>query len=300
MTDTQHALPDAERAARIRARSLRLRLASVRAVRGARWGFLGSCLSVADLLAVLVEHLDLTGPDDAETPDHDRLVLSKGHAAPPLYAAVAGWEGDGTYAALGSPYQGHPNLRFLPGAGMTTGSLGLGVPAAAGLAHGLALRGGSGRVAVVTGDGELQTGIALEGYQWALRAGLRNLLLVVDANAYQSGGTTRGGDAARRMLASTAPAFAAVDGHNLAALDAEIERLLNASAGPAVLWASTVRGSGVPAIEGKPVPMSWIPDDETLGRAEHALGSELRAAESVLAAFSDRPRADRTAPRRTT
>ncbi|MFE8940602.1 MULTISPECIES: hypothetical protein [unclassified Streptomyces] len=300
MTDARHALPDTERTARIRTRSLRLRLASVRAVRSTRWGFLGSCLSVADLLAALVEHLDLADPGGPETPDHDRLVLSKGHAAPALYAAVAGWEGDGTYAALDSPYQGHPNLRFLPGAGMTTGSLGLGVPAAAGLAHGLALRGGSGRVAVVVGDGELQTGIALEGYQWALRAGLRNLLLVVDANGYQSGGTTRGGDASRRMLASTAPAFAAVDGHDLTDLDAGIERLLNDSAGPAVLWASTVRGSGVPVIEQKPVPMSWIPDDDTLARAEHALGSELRAAESDLAAFSGRPRADRTVPRRTT
>ncbi|MFE5729637.1 hypothetical protein ACFQ7A_01810 [Streptomyces sp. NPDC056528] len=299
MTDPRHALPGTERTARIRARSLRLRLASVRAVRSARWGFLGSCLSVADLLAALVEHLDLAAPGGAETPDHDRLVLSKGHAAPALYAAVAGWEGDGTYAALDSPYQGHPNLRFLPGAGMTTGSLGLGVPAAAGLARGLALRGGGGRVAVVTGDGELQTGIALEGYQWALRAGLRNLLLVVDANGHQSGGPTRGADAARRMLASTAPAFAAVDGHDLAELDAGIERLLNASAGPAVLWASTVRGSGVPVVEQKPVPMSWIPDDETLDRAEHALGSELRAAESALAAFSGRPRADRIVPGRT-
>ncbi|MFB6836984.1 hypothetical protein [Streptomyces sp. NPDC056361] len=297
MADARHGT---ERPARVRARALRLRLASVRAVRSARWGFLGSCLSVADLLAVLAEHLDLAGPGGAETPDHDRLVLSKGHAAPALYAAVAGWEGDGTYAALGSPYQGHPNLRFLSGVGMTTGSLGLGVPAAAGLAHGLALRGGGGRVAVVTGDGELQTGVALEGYQWAVRAGLRNLLLVVDANGYQSGGTTPRGDVARRMLESTAPAFAAVDGHDLAALDTEMGRLLTGTAGPAVLWASTVRGSGVPALEEKPVPMSWIPDDDTLDRAERALGSELRAVETALSASPDRPHAGRTVPGRTT
>lgn len=301
MTDSPHdvrPLHDAERRHRIRVRALSLRLTSVRAVRRARWGFLGSCLSVSDLLAVLVEHLRLAGAG-AETPDHDRLVLSKGHAAPALYAALTGWEGDGTYAQLGSPYQGHPSLRFLPEAGMTTGSLGLGVAAAAGLAHGLALRGGGGRVVVVTGDGELQSGIALEGYQWAVRAGLGNLLVVVDANGYQSGGATPAGMITRRMLESTAPSFSAVDGHDLTRLDAETGRLLGSGTGPAVLWASTVRGKGVPTLEEKPVPMSWLPDDDTLARTEHALASALRAAEEAQEPPRDRSGSGRTIPGRT-
>ncbi|MFH8836741.1 hypothetical protein [Streptomyces sp. NPDC017868] len=267
---------------RVEARALRVRLASVRAVRAARWGFLGSCLSVADVLAVLAERLRLAGPGE-ETPDHDRLVLSKGHAAPALYAAVTGWRGDGSYAAPGSAYQGHPNLSFLPAVGMTSGSLGLAVPAAAGLAHGLSLLGGTGRVAVVLGDGELQSGIALEGIQWAVRAGLRNVLFVVDANGYQSGGAVPPGDATRRMLSAAAPAFAAVDGHDAAQLDDTIGTLLNATAGPAVLWAATKRGRGVPAVEERPVPMSWIPDDAVLAAAEEHLTEALRRALDRLA-----------------
>ncbi|MEU2679577.1 hypothetical protein ABZ638_22090 [Streptomyces sp. NPDC007107] len=266
---------DTDRQRRIEARALRLRLASVRAIRAARWGFLGSCLSVADILAVLVEHLDLAERGQ-ETPDHDRLVLSKGHAAPALYAAVTQWQGDGGYAALGSPYQGHPNLSFLPATGVTTGSLGLAVPSAAGLGHGLSLLGGTGRVAVVLGDGELQTGIAWEGFQWAVRAGLDNVLFVVDANGYQSGGATPGGDTTRRMLAAAAPAFVTVDGHDAAQLDREIGRLLRTGAGPTVMWAATVRGKGVPAVEERPVPMSWIPEDHVLATAEEHMKQILR------------------------
>lgn len=280
---------DARHLARVEARALRIRLASVRAVRAARWGFLGSCLSVADILAVLAERLRTAGPGQDETPDHDRLVLSKGHAAPALYAAVGEWPGDGSYATLGSPYQGHPNLSFLPAAGMTSGSLGLAVPAAAGLAHGLALLGGTGRVAVVLGDGELQTGIALEAIQWAARAGLRNLLLVVDANGRQSGGTTPAADATRRMLAAAVPAFAAVDGHGTDRLDEAVGRLLAQPEGPAVLWAVTVRGKGVTAVEERPVPMSWIPDDAVLAAAETHLTEALRLAGERLARPSTGP-----------
>ncbi|MFF0473931.1 hypothetical protein [Streptomyces sp. NPDC004284] len=273
--DTRHLL-------RVETRALRIRLASVRAVRAARWGFLGSCLSVADVLAVLAEHLRLAGPGE-ETPDHDRLVLSKGHAAPALYAAVTDWRGDGSYATQGSPYQGHPNLSFLPAAGMTSGSLGLAVPAAAGLAHGLSLLGGTGRVAVVLGDGELQSGIALEGIQWAVRAGLRNVLFVVDANGYQSGGAVPPTDVTRRMLSAAAPAFAAVDGHDTRQLGDAIGALLGETKGPAVVWAATTRGKGVPAVEERPVPMSWIPDDAVLAAAEEHLTEALRRACDRLA-----------------
>ncbi len=280
---------DTRRPLRISARALRIRLASVRAVRASRWGFLGSCLSVADILAVLAEHLRLADAG-RETPDDDRLVLSKGHAAPALYAAVNEWPGEGSYAALGSSYQGHPNLSFLPGVGVTSGSLGLAVPAAAGLAQGMSLLGGTGRVAVVLGDGELQSGIALEGILWAVRAGLRNVLFVVDANGFQSGGATPGGDVTRRMLEAAVPAFTAVDGHDTAELDRAIGRSFREAAGPALVWATTVRGKGMAAVEEMPVPMSWIPDDAVLAAAEEDLTEALRRADDRLA----RPAAEQT------
>ncbi|MCZ0982567.1 hypothetical protein O1L60_36700 [Streptomyces diastatochromogenes] len=270
-----------ERLLRVEVRALRVRLASVRAVRASRWGFLGSCLSVADVLAVLAERLRLAGPGE-ETPDHDRLVLSKGHAAPALYAAVTGWRGDGSYAAPGSPYQGHPNLSFLPAAGMTSGSLGLAVPAAAGSPRARAAR---RRGARRRGPGRRRTPVRHRPGGDPVGGPRRSAQRPVRRGRQRPPVRWRRppADATRRMLSAAAPAFAAVDGHDAARLDDAIGTLLGAAAGPAVLWAATTRGKGVPAVEERPVPMSWIPDDAVLAAAEEHLTEALRRACDRLA-----------------
>ena len=160
----------------------------------AKSGHPGGSLSVADILTCLYfeeMHVDPQNPDMA---DRDRLVLSKGHAAPALYAVLAekGYfpkEELKSLRALGSRLQGHPNMNDTPGVDMTSGSLGQGVSAAVGMALSAKLTGDSYRVYAVLGDGELEEGQVWEAMMFAGNKQLDNLVIVADSNGIQLDGT---------------------------------------------------------------------------------------------------------------
>lgn len=250
----------------VRAKARQMRCDIVEMIAAAGSGHPGGSLSAADILAALyfggVLRHDPTNPT---WPERDRFVLSKGHAAPVLYSALAeaGYFGRDhlkTLRQLGSMLQGHPDWKKTPGIEVSTGSLGQGLSIAAGLAAGL--RGGAVEepvivdrtVFVLMGDGELQEGQVWEAAMFASHQGLNNLVAIVDDNGLQIDGACT----EVMCLGHIAQKFAAfgwhtleVDGHDPEALN---EALLAAKAfngGPAVVIAKTIKGKGVSFMEGQ-------------------------------------------------
>jgi len=209
----------------------------------------GGSLSVLDILGAAF------GRADAD--DGTEVVLSKGHAAAALYAAlhVSGRLAENPaplYGLAGHHYTGHPSPA-VPGVRFPTGSLGHGVPYAAGWAMAQRLSGGSGLGIAVTGDGELQEGLVWEACQVAAARRLGNLVVVVDRN----GGHNDGLVADISPLPDLDARFAAfgfevseVDGHDLGALRSALGGAVGDR--PRAVIAHTVKGKGVPPVEGKP------------------------------------------------
>ena len=184
---------DAVEIARLEEVARRIRVEVIRAVYHARAGHLGGPLSAADILAVLYFHVMRIRPDEPRWPDRDRFVLSKGHSSIGLYAAMAlrGYfpvEELSTFDAAHSRLQGHPDMTRLPGLDMSSGSLGMGISAAMGMALGARLTGRDSRAYVMLGDGECQEGEVWESVHVAPRYDAGNLTAIVDRNGMQQFG----------------------------------------------------------------------------------------------------------------
>jgi transketolase len=234
-----------------------LRCLVIRMIHLAGSGHPGGALSAADIVATLyfsVLRIDPTRPD---WPDRDRFVLSKGHACPVVYAALA-WreffpaEELWTLRKLGSRLQGHPDMRKTPGIDATTGSLGQGISVACGLALAAKLDRKSYRVYTMVGCGESQEGQVWEAAMSAAHYKLGNLTAIVDYNRLQLDGTL-----AEIMeiepLAAKWGAFGwqvlEIDGHNIAEI---LDALLTAQETkdrPTVIIARTIKGKGVSFME---------------------------------------------------
>ena len=150
----------------------RIRMAIIDGVFHAKSGHPGGSLSIADDLACLYWHEMNIDPTDPKKADRDRLVLSKGHAAPALYAALAlrGYFSTDLIPTLrktDSILQGHPDMKYIPGVDMSSGSLGQGISCAVGMALGAKLDGADWRVYTILGDGELQEGQVWEASMFA-------------------------------------------------------------------------------------------------------------------------------------
>jgi transketolase len=256
-----------------------IRRDSLIAIHAAQSGHPGGSLSCADLLAHLAgRELRGLGSDD---PGRDRLILSKGHAAPALYAAAAGvgLADRGLLTTLrqpGSPFQGHPDLRFAPWVEASTGSLGQGFSVGLGLALGLRHQGLGSRVYVLLGDGELQEGEVWEAAMSAAHFGLANLCAVVDHNKLQS-------DATNEEIMRLEPLgdrwrsfgwhVVELDGHDHDAIAAAFAEARATVGRPPVLIAHTVKGKGVSAMEGVPAWHGSVAlRDEELAAALEELG----------------------------
>jgi len=155
----------------------------------------GPALSSADIVTALYFKVMNVRPDEPGWADRDRLILSKGHASPVIYASLAEkgyFDKDLIYTLRfpGSILQGHPDMKKTPGVDMTTGSLGHGLSAGLGMALALKLRKSAARVYVILGDGELDEGIVWEAAMSASNFGADNLTAIVDYNHFQSGGCT--------------------------------------------------------------------------------------------------------------
>ncbi|NPD31148.1 transketolase [Eggerthellaceae bacterium zg-1084] len=263
-------------------RSREMRASILRSVAAAGSGHPGGSLSCIDVLCALyfggVLHHDPANPDD---PARDRFVMSKGHAAPALYAALAhsGYfpvDELLTLRKLGTRLQGHPDCQLLPGVEVSTGSLGQGLSIAAGMAAGLRLDGSDATVFTLMGDGECQEGQVWEAAMFAAHQGLDNLVAVIDRNELQIDGFTADvcdpGDLAQK-LASFGWAVSEVDGHDIAAVLDALTHAKAARAGrPSAIVAHTVKGKGVSFMENQAGWHGKAPNAEQLACALNELG----------------------------
>lgn len=234
-----------------RAKAMRRHILNM--VTEAKSGHPGGSLSAADILAVLYfaeMNVDAHRPSD---PDRDRFVLSKGHAAPVLYAALVekGFFPHTELAGLrkiDSLLQGHPDMKGTPGVDMSTGSLGQGVSAASGMALGLKMDQKASRVYALLGDGELQEGQVWEAAMFAAHYKLDNFTVFVDFNGLQIDGPVT-------EVMSPLPipekwaAFGwhviEIDGHDLNAIYDAIQAAKAVKDKPTAIIARTVKGKGV-------------------------------------------------------
>jgi transketolase len=271
----------------LREAARRIRVEVVRSVYHAKAGHLGGPLSAADLLAALYFAELRIRPDDPRWENRDRFVLSKGHSSIGLYAAMAlrGYfptEELLTFDGAHSRLQGHPDMTRLPGLDMSTGSLGMGISAAMGMALGARLTGRDVRAFVMLGDGECQEGEVWEAAMAAPRHRLDNLIAIVDHNRLQQYGWP--GDGADGRLPPQAPgelvakwkAFGwrvlEVDGHDMEAILETFAEARRGDGRPVAIIANTVKGKGVSFMEGRYFWHTRTIKPEELALAMHDLG----------------------------
>ena len=171
----------------------KVRMGIIESTHAAKCGHPGGSLSAADVLTYLYFKEMNIDPQDPKKADRDRFVLSKGHNAPGLYAALANRgffpvEDLKTLRHTGSYLQGHPNMKTVPGVDMSTGSLGQGISAAAGMALAARHTGNPCRVYTLLGDGEIEEGEVWEALMFAAHYKLTNLCVIIDNNGLQIDG----------------------------------------------------------------------------------------------------------------
>ena len=261
-----------------------LRLDVVRMVHDAKDGHPGPALSAIDMITTLYFREMNIDPANPQWADRDRFILSKGHACPALYAALArkGYFSVDEFKGLrgmGCLLQGHPCMKKTPGVDMTSGSLGNGLSIGVGMAIAGKFRKKSYNTYVILGDGEIQEGIIWEAAMCAKRYQLNNLIVFVDHNGWQSGGQVEEISGLLPILPKW-EAFGwhcqAIDGHDFAQIITAIENARK-TPGPSVVIAKTVKGKGLPYMENDNSWHKRVPTDEELSVAVGILGGKADA-----------------------
>lgn len=234
-----------------------LRLSIIEGVYNAKCGHPGGSLSIADILTYLYFEEMNIDPENPNRPDRDRFVLSKGHTAPALYAALAerGFfpkEDIKTLRKTESYLQGHPDMKGVPGVDMSTGSLGQGISTACGMALSAKVSGDSYRVYSILGDGESEEGQVWEAAMFAAHYKLDNLVAVLDLNGLQI-------DGAITEVMNPTPhdekflAFGwnviTIDAHNFDEIESAFRQARETKGKPTVIIAKSVKGKGVSYME---------------------------------------------------
>ncbi len=236
-----------------------LRRVILGAIHHAGSGHTGGSFSAVEILWTLYLHVLRVCPEQPDWPERDRFILSKGHAAPALYAVLAAkgyFPADAlqTLRQTGSLLQGHPDMQRTPGIDMSTGSLGMGISAGIGMALGARLGHRDFRVYVLVGDGELQEGQNWEALMAAAKFNLSNLTVIVDHNGVQLDGPTEQVMPMRDLTAKIEPfgfQVTSCDGHDCSDIYQACCRARAYADGPQVILARTVKGKGVSFMEGQ-------------------------------------------------
>ncbi|MDI9418629.1 MAG: transketolase [Bacillota bacterium] len=245
-------------------------------------GHPGPSLSCADLVTALYFAVMEVDPANPHWPRRDRLILSKGHACPAVYAALArkGYFDPAELPrlrTLGGMLQGHPDMLKTPGIDFTSGSLGNGISIGLGIALAARINGLEYYTYVITGDGELQEGIIWEAAMAAKHYQVGNLIVFVDYNGIQSGGRI----AEISGLEPVIPKFEAfgwhcqeIDGHNFTEILSAVANAKATPAIPSVIVAHTVKGKGISFIENNNAWHKRVPDKAEWEQALQELGAE--------------------------
>ena len=260
----------------------RVRIHIVKSTHEAGSGHPGGSLSATDILTTLFFHSMNHDPENPEWEDRDRFVLSKGHAAPALYGvlAEAGYfdvEELMTLRKLGSRLQGHPDMNKTPGIDASTGSLGQGLSIAAGMALAAKIDRDSYRVFAICGDGEMQSGQIWEAAMFASHNKLDNLIAFLDRNNLQIDGSTNEVVSIEPIVSkwrSFGWHVIEIDGHDIEEIIDALEEADELEEKPTMIIAHTVKGKGVPFMEGSLAFHGKAANDEQLKIALEALGGD--------------------------
>ena len=260
-----------------------IRLGILEEVHAASSGHPGGSLSIADILAYLYWEEINVRPDEPDWADRDRLVLSKGHTAPAIYAALAekGYlpkEDLKGFRQIDSYLQGHPDMKHTPGVDMTTGSLGLGVSASDGMALSAKVAKKDYRVYAIVGDGESEEGQVWEAAMFAAHYKLDNLCWILDLNGLQiDGKITDVIDPTPHDKKFEAFGWNVLraDAHDFASLEAAFKAAKKCKGRPSVIIADSIKGKGVSFMENQVGWHGKAPNDEQYAAAV----AELNAAE---------------------
>ena len=267
----------------------KVRAGIIEGTHAAKAGHPGGSLSSADLFAYLYFKELNVDPSHPKKWDRDRFVVSKGHCAPGLYAALAlrgffPWEDLKTLRHIGSYLQGHPDMKSIPGVDMSTGSLGQGISAACGMALAAKLQNNPCRVYALLGDGEIQEGQVWEAMMFACHYDLDNLCVIIDNNGLQIDGPVD-------QVMSPYPipeklrAFGAkvveIDGHDFDQIEAAFEKARATKGAPTAIVMKTVKGKGVSYMEGQAGWHGKAPNDEEHETAMRELKAQLAEVEAM-------------------
>ena len=260
----------------------RVRVDIVKAVHKAGSGHPGGSLSAADIVTALYFKEMNIDPQNPRMEGRDKFILSKGHAGPVQYAALAerGYfpvEDFMSLRKLGSKFQGHPNRDKVPGIEMSTGSLGQGFGVAAGMAMAGKLDKSEGRVYVLLGDGELQEGLIWEAAMEAGHYGLDNLCAIVDWNGLQIDGNNDDVMTVKPIdekFAAFGFNVLVIDGHNFEEIFAAFDAARGCKGKPTVIIAKTHKGRGVSFMEDNAGWHGKAPSEEEARQAVAELGGE--------------------------
>ena len=273
----------------LRKTACKVRIGVLTATHGAKAGHPGGSLSAADVFTYLYFKELNIDPQNPKWEGRDRFVLSKGHTAPGLYAALA-YRGFfpvddlPTLRHIDSYLQGHPNMSTVPGVDMSTGSLGQGISCACGMALGLKKQGSTARVYTLLGDGEMQEGQVWEALMFAAHYRLDNLCVIIDHNGLQIDGPNEKvmglGSIPDKLQAFGLNVFQ-IDGHDFQAMEKAFGAARQVKSKPSAIVLETTKGKGVSYMEGQVGWHGKAPNDEEYTRGMAELSAQLAELEAV-------------------
>ena len=273
----------------LRKTACKVRIGVLTATHGAKAGHPGGSLSAADVFTYLYFKELNIDPQNPKWEGRDRFVLSKGHTAPGLYAALA-YRGFfpvddlPTLRHIDSYLQGHPNMSTVPGVDMSTGSLGQGISCACGMALGLKKQGSTARVYTLLGDGEMQEGQVWEALMFAAHYRLDNMCVIIDHNGLQIDGTNEKvmglGSIPDKLRAFGLNVFQ-IDGHDFQAMEKAFDAARQIKGKPSAIVLETTKGKGVSYMEGQVGWHGKAPNDEEYARGMAELSAQLAELEAV-------------------
>lgn len=273
----------------LRLTAAKVRLGIIEGVYHAKSGHPGGSLSSADLFTYLYFKEMKIDPQNPRNPDRDRFVLSKGHCAPGLYAALAqrGYFPESELQKLrhiGAMLQGHPDMKGTPGVDMSSGSLGQGISAAVGMAMAGKLDGKPYRVYTLLGDGESEEGQVWEAAMFAGHKKLDNLCVIVDCNGLQIDGPVDqvgGPEPLDEKFKAFGFEVMTIDGNDFIEIEKAFSAARACTGKPFAILAKTVKGKGVSFMEGQVGWHGKAPNAEEYETAKKELTANLEVLENA-------------------
>ena len=274
---------DSAKLTQLKQEAAMIRLGILDGTHAAASGHPGGSLSIADIMSYLYFAEMKVDPANPKWEERDRFVLSKGHAAPALYATLARkgffpFESLVTLRRIDSVLQGHPDMKYIPGVDMSSGSLGQGISAAVGMALAAKIDGKDYRTYTIVGDGETEEGQVWEALMFAARHDLDNLCVIIDNNGLQIDGPIAeivNPAPYEGKLSSFGFHVITIDAHDLEEIEAAFNEAKTVKGKPTAIVAKSVKGKGVSFMENQVKWHGSAPNDAQYEQAVAEIKAQL-------------------------